>query len=98
APLGVIPVLFPAARITARRLQVSFRIRTNPHILPCRRNRERPNAFEIGSIADGTVIRALVTEAERDHLTPDAGTIVGDVMKTGGGRRFRGPKGSAPLR
>src|SRR4029079_13606578 len=77
-PLRVIAVLLPAAGVAAGRLQVSFRIRTDPDVLPRRRNRKRANAFQIRWIANGSAVGAHVTEAKRAHLAAEAGSARGD--------------------
>ena len=84
APVGVIAVLLAAARIASGRLEVPFRIGTDPHVLPRGRNRQRANTLQVGRIAHGPAVGALVAEPERGHYAADAGTIVGDVMEAGG--------------
>jgi hypothetical protein len=68
-----------AARPSRAPSLAAGRVGTDPHVRPRGRNRERANAFEIGLRLDGTAVRPPVAEAERPHLAPQAGTLVGHI-------------------
>jgi len=52
-------------------------------MFPRWRNGQRANPFQIGGTFQRAAVGAVVAEAERAHLAPDAWTIIGHVMETG---------------
>src|SRR4051812_27190036 len=92
APVGVIAILFAAARVASGRLQVAARVRADPHVFIGRRNRELRDAGERARIADASTGGADVMEPWRRIFrsgTPDAADtvrLITDVDETSGYR------------
>jgi hypothetical protein len=90
APPGVIAVLLPAARVAARRLQVSVGEGTNPDLGPGRRDRELANTLELTFVGDRLAVGHVVGEPVPVSLARNAGPRVADVPEPGrAGRRGR---------
>src|SRR5258705_12823291 len=81
APAGVIAVLLATARVATGRLQMTFRVRSDPDVLPGGRDRPRANALQVGRIAGGPAVRAGVAEPGSGRHSTDTGMIVSDVME-----------------
>src|SRR5207302_2848153 len=83
APARVIAMLLAAARVAARRLQVTARPGRDPHVLPGRRNDQRADALETRLVSDAPAIRAEVLEALAFADALYAGLVVGRVDEPG---------------
>src|SRR5262249_13288347 len=90
APLRVIAILLPPARIAARRLEMAARIGANPHVGPRGRDHERADARQHGGVADAAAVLVDIAETAARANTADAGTaVIADVTQTGDFRRVR---------
>src|SRR6185503_2202443 len=83
SPPRVIPILFAASRITATRLQMSTRGAANPHVFPCRWNRQAGNAVEFRATPDHTTTVVDILEAASPTPAKDAGSSITHVDKPG---------------
>ena len=82
--LRVIAVLLAAARVAAGRLQVAEGVRADPDIGPRRRNRQRPDALELGGVLDGAAATVHVAEVARFAETANRrGRSVVDIAEPG---------------
>src|SRR5258705_13447045 len=64
APAGVIAVLLATARVATGRLQMTFRVRRDPDVLPGWRDRQTANALQVRRIAGGPAVRPGVAEPD----------------------------------
>ena len=62
-PILVIQVLLPPGRVGAHRLQVAAFVRTDPHVLPGGRDRQRTDPLPRRVVADGLAVRVDVGES-----------------------------------
>src|SRR5262245_40974374 len=91
APARVITILFAAARVATGRLQMTARIRADPHIGPRRRDHQRTNSFAFGRIRNRPaawihVPKSIVTT---DAANPGRSRVV-DVPEPRDPRRIVG--------
>src|SRR5262249_42147845 len=82
APVRVIAVLLPPARIEPRRLDVTARVRADPDARPGGRDPERLDPLERRRVADRATLDVLVGEVlRRLPEAGEAGPVVVDVAK-----------------
>src|SRR5690606_11200887 len=83
APGGVIQVLSPPRSIDAGRLDVAVRVRADPDIRPCRRDREGGDPFSQLGVVHGAP--GLVTVAETSARPHSAHPLCGEVAASQSG-------------
>ena len=84
----MINVLLAVSLVATARLQVAVLQRTNPDILPGRRNHQRLDALERLPVADNPAIRAAIAESPANPLAPDARVVIMHVTQAHLARRF----------
>src|SRR5207253_9193359 len=82
-PAFVIEILFAPARVASSRLDVTVRGGTNPHIGPCRRNREPFDPQKPLLVANQFSIEVEPGESTAVRLSSVARSIVTDITQTG---------------
>jgi len=87
AETRVIEVLFAAPGVAACRLQVAIGERTDPHILPGRRDDERADALDGLGVGEVRAVAADVEEAAARFPPPNTRPVVSHVAQAGRGRR-----------
>jgi hypothetical protein len=80
--LASIAVLFSPSRVPARRLQMAIRVRTNPHVSPDRRNRERSDAHQGLTVTHGPAVGMYIGENFSPPLSGDTGPAVVHIPHT----------------
>ena len=63
APPRVIAILLAAARVAAGGLKMAARVGRDPDVLPCRRNHQRPDAVQLGLVAQHAASGSQIGEA-----------------------------------
>src|SRR5687768_18516889 len=76
----MVAILLPAARIASGRLQRTTRVRTNPDVGPCWRNRQLRNPLQLGGAANSPASE-VVFESEPSHRAGDAWTPIGPIAQ-----------------
>jgi hypothetical protein len=80
----MIAILFATARVSADRLKVSSRIRTDPHVLPCWWYDERTDAGEFLRVPDLSSVRIHIAKGRAVTDALDARARISGVPQTGG--------------
>src|SRR4029453_7931495 len=84
APFGMIAVLFAAARVAPRGLQVPARVDADPHVFISRWYREAGDAGKLLFIGPPPTIGHPINEAVVVPHAPDARHRIGDVNQSRG--------------
>ena len=90
-PTLVIAVLLAPARVPARCLDVPERVRRDPDVVPCRRDRERTYPPQLTFIADRLAARVDVDESTTLPTPANPGLLIARVTKPGL------PRGGEPI-
>ena len=86
APLRVIAVLLAPPRVAAGRLQMSVRVRADPHAFVCGRNGETGNALQRGAVPDGTSVGMAIDKAVARAHADDPRLGIADIDESGRSR------------
>ena len=88
AKRGMVAVLLPAACVARRHLQVTVRVRADPHVRPGGRDHQRPEAAQHGGVANRATLGIHVRVAAAVTPATNAGHLVRHVVQArrpGGG-------------
>src|SRR5215813_4458090 len=90
AKTRVIAILLTALSVAPGRLDVTVRLRTNPHLRPGRRYDQGFDALQGSRIVNPHAIRARIPEPFSGPVASDARSLIADMDKTGVFRRLFG--------
>jgi hypothetical protein len=85
----MIEMLLALPLVATGRLKMAVVERTNPNVVPCRRDDQRTDSLERVPIADYPAGDGAVTKPVPASLAANAGTLVGHVTQADGLRRLR---------
>src|SRR4029077_7431436 len=83
-PLRMIAMLSAPARVAPHRLQMSVGARSDPHVVPRRRNDERSNPVERSRVANRAPLRVAIGERFSMSNPRESRLPFNDVVQAGG--------------